>query len=291
MTVQIKQKDDFQKRNIKWFFGELRSVWALAEKRWRIELRYPLSLLYYAVAPVMWLLPQLIYGSALIGGRFSEQLQALTGTSDIWVYTSLGLVFNVFFGITLWGTAYSIRREEWTGTFEILYVTPVSRVTIIFGNALKTIMQNSIGLMIQMGIIIVWYWNLFKFTDLLISLLFLLISLLLIQGFAMILSGFVLWQKQGYRAVMFIDVLLSIITPVTYPIVTMPTYLQYLAYGNPLTYGIEGFRNAFMFGTDKMTYIYLGIMVVLGIIVLIIGMKSFGAIEKRLRALGTIGQY
>lgn len=278
-------------RKMKRFFGEIRAAWAIAEKRWRIELRYPLSLLYFSIAPILWLLPQLIYGSALIGGRFSEQLQSLTGTSDVWVYTSLGLVFNMFVGITLWSTAYGIRREEWTGTFEIMYITPISRLTMIFGNALKSIMHNGIGLLMQMGIIIYWYWGLFKFTDLLIALLFLLVSLLLIQGLAMILSGFVLWQKQGYRAVMFLENMLAIITPVTYPIVTMPNYLQYLSYGNPLTYGIEGFRNAIMFGTDKMTYIYLGVLVGLSIIIIIVGIKSFAAMEKVLRSKGTIGQY
>ena len=283
--------NEVKPRKIKRLFYELRAAWAIAEKRWRIELRYPLSLLYFSVAPILWLLPQLIYGSALIGGRFSDELQALTGTNDVWVYTSLGLVFNMFVAITLWSTAYGIRREEWTGTFEIMYVTPISRFTIIFGNALKSIMHNGFGLVLQMGIIIYWYWGLFKVTDLLIALLFLLISLLLIQGLAMILSGFVLWQKQGYRAVMFIENMLAIITPVTYPIVTMPTYLQYLSYGNPLTYGIEGFRNAIMFGTSTMTYIYLGILVGLSIIITIVGVKSFAAMEKVLRSKGTIGQY
>ena len=278
-------------KRFKRFTGELRAAWALAENRWRIDFRYPMSLLYFSVAPILWLLPQLIYGSALVGGRFSSELQALTGTSDVWVYTSLGLIFNMFFGITLWGTAYGIRREEWTGTFENIYVTPISRITLIFGNAIKTIMQNGIGLSMQMGIVIYWYWGLFNFTNLLIALLFLLVSILLIQGLAMMLSGFVLWQKQGYRAVMFIENMLSIITPVTYPIVTMPTFLQYLSYGNPLTYGIEGFRNAIMFGTNKLTFVYLGILIVLSIVMLIIGMKTFGAIEKRLRAKGTIGQY
>jgi ABC-2 type transport system permease protein len=230
--------------------GELRAVCALTEKRWRIDFRYPMSLLYFSVAPILWLLPQLIYGSALIGGRFSTEFKQITGTNDVWVYSSLGLVFNMFIAITLWSTAYGVRREEWTGPFEILYVAPINRLTIIFGNALKTIMQNGIGLLLQMGIIIYWYYGQFAFTDLLISSLFLLVSILLIQGLAMILSGFVLWQKQGYRAVMFIEMLIMIITPVTYPIVTMPTYLQYLAYGNPFTYGIEGFRKAIMFGTN-----------------------------------------
>ena len=197
--ITMEQINQQQKhRRWKYFTGELRAAWALAEKRWRIDFRYPMSLLYFSVAPILWLLPQLIYGSAIIGGRFSSELQALAGTNDVWVYSSLGLVFNMFVGVTLWGTAYGIRREEWTGTFENIYVTPISRVTMIFGNAIKTIMQNGIGLLMQLGIIIYWYWGLFDVLSLFIALLFLLVSILLIQGMAMILSGFVLWQKQGY---------------------------------------------------------------------------------------------
>ena len=84
---------------------------------------------------------------------------------------------------------------------------------------------------------------------------------------------------------------MEIVTPVTYPIATMPTYLQYLAYANPITYGIEGFRNAIMFGTNWLTFLYLGILLGLGIIVTIIGVKSFASMEKILRSKGTIGQY
>ena len=139
------------------FLRELRVIWALAEKRWRIDFRYPLALLYFSISPILWLLPQLVYGSALVGGRYSEELVAATGTNDVWVFTSLGLVFNMFVAITLWGTAFGIRREEWTGTFDAIYVAPINRTSIIFGNALKSLMQSSIGLSIQMGIIVYWY--------------------------------------------------------------------------------------------------------------------------------------
>ncbi|NHJ84900.1 MAG: ABC transporter permease [Asgard group archaeon] len=287
----IQNKEIIQPKKRSKILGELRAAWAIAEKRWRIDLRYPMSLLYFAVAPILWLLPQLIYGSALTGGRYSDVLESLAGTNDIWVFTSLGLVFNMFLGVTLWSTAYGIRREEWTGTFEIMYVAPISRVTMIFGNALKSIMHNGIGLFMQMGIIIYWYWGQFKFTDLLVSLLFLLVSILLIQGIAMILSGFVLWQKQGYRAVLFLELAIGIVTPVTYPLVTLPTYLQYIARGNPFTYGIEGFRNAILFGTNWLTFLYLGILLVMSLIIILIGIKSFATIEKILRKKGTIGQY
>ncbi len=287
-NIKTNQKDKKKSHRI---IGELRAAWAISEKRWRISFRYPMDLLYFLVAPILWLLPQLIYGSTLLGGRYSETLETLTGTSDAWVFTSLGLVFNMFVAITLWSTAYGIRREEWTGTFEIMYVSPISRLTMIFGNALKSMMHLGFGLFIQLGVIIYWYWGLFTFKDLIVALLFLLISIVLIQGMAMILSGFVLWQKQGYRAVMLIQMIIEIITPVTYPIATMPRFLQYLSYGNPMTYGIEGFRNAIMFGTDWMTWLYLGILIVLSILLMIIGVKSFESMEKLLRKKGTIGQY
>lgn len=272
-------------------FYEFRAIWALTEKRWRIELRYPMSLLYFSVSPILWLLPQLIYGSALIGGRFSENLQALVGTNDLWVYSSLGLVFNMFVITTLWSSAFSIRREEWTGTFETIYVTPISRLTLIFGNTLKSLMQNSVGLGLQMGIILYWYWGLFNPLDLFFALFILLISIILVQGISMVFCGIVLWQKQGYRAVLFFEGILMTITPITYPIVTMPSYLQYFAYANPMTYGIEAFRNAILFGTNKLVLSYLGILTVLSIVLLFIGTRIFRKIEKMIQYKGTIGQY
>ncbi len=79
----------------------------------------------------MWLLPFIISGFAVVGGRYSSFIEKLTGIGDIVTYTVLGFAFLGFASAALWGTVMSLRREQWIGTLESVLVTPVSRFSII----------------------------------------------------------------------------------------------------------------------------------------------------------------
>ncbi|UJG41521.1 MAG: ABC transporter permease [Candidatus Heimdallarchaeum aukensis] len=268
-------------------FGSL----AVYKKSWQVQKRYPLAMFFYALSPLLWLLPHLIFSSALVGGRYSENLYSLIGYGDVLIYTSLGLVFMAIFSSSMWGTAYSFRDEEFAGTLENLYITPISRYSIILGKTLFYLSQALIGCIIQLIVIGIWYREDFSWTNFLLSSVFLLVGFLLIQGTSLTLIAFVFWQKEGWKIILLGESLILFITPVTFPIVVLPTLLQNIAKFNPLNYAIEGFRNAFLFGNTGSVQMYFLILILILPFATAVGITIFHFAEKWLRKKALIGQY
>ena len=81
------------------------------------------------------------------------------------------------------------------------------------------------------------------------------------------------------------------LTPIAFPIVVLPNYLQGIAKLNPLTFAIEGFRNAFLFGVSFEVMRYLFILIIVVPILLALGIIIFQITEKMLRKKALLGQY
>ncbi|MHA1686736.1 MAG: ABC transporter permease [Candidatus Heimdallarchaeaceae archaeon] len=271
--------------------NEFNAASAVYIRAWKINKRYPVSLVFFTFAPILWLLPILFYGWAVSGDRYSEVLLNLTGTDDVLVYTALGVLFLAFFDWTLWGTAFSVREEEWLGTLESVYITPASKFAIVFGNSLFYISQSAIGSIIQLVIIILLMKNQISIFSILLASLFLITSIVFVQAIAIVLASAVLWFKQGYRIVMLLQVFFMIITPATFPIVVLPNVLRGFAIINPLTFAMEGFRSAILFGFSPQLTYYLLILAITIPITLFAGMLIFKKSERLLRKKALIGKY
>ena len=102
------------------FMSEARAAWAISINVWKIELSYPLSVLWFVVMPFLWFIPMLITGAAVAGGSESAVLNDLVGTADWITYIAIG---TSILGLTIsimWGTGFSLRREQNAGTLETL---------------------------------------------------------------------------------------------------------------------------------------------------------------------------
>lgn len=273
------------------FKHELAGASAIFIKSWKILKRYPLSMIFFTFSALVWLIPHLVYGTAVVGGRYSAKLEALTGVADVLVFTGLGLVFIALFNQSMWGTAYSVYREQFYGTLENLYITPISRFSIILGNSLYTISQAAIGCTIQMILIGFWYKDAFNIWNLLLSTIFVFLAIIMVQGVSMLLVAFVHWQRQGWRVILLVQTIFMFLTPITFPIVVLPNYLQGIASLNPLTFAIEGFRDAFLFGYSATILRYLIILVILVPIILIVCVLAYRVMERWIRKKALIGQY
>ena len=119
----------------------------------------------------------------------------------------------------------------------------------------------------------------------------LLLAIILTQGISMLLVAFVHWQRQGWRVILLFQTILMFITPITFPVIVLPNYLQGIASINPLTFAIEGFRNAFLFGYSGTILRYLVILVILVPIILVICILVYRILERVLRKKSLIGQY
>ncbi|MCW4055765.1 MAG: ABC transporter permease, partial [Candidatus Bathyarchaeota archaeon] len=231
MTKKDERMQGFQKVSCPVGFSwanlkaELRAIWDSNVKVWKIELAYPLSFLRQCVQPLVMLLPFLLYGLVLVGGRYSEALQGLLGTLnpvDVVTYIFTGYMVMGFIGTAIWGMGFSIRREQWFGTLESIYVTPTSRLSLVLGMALHSTMHQSISVTIEFLVIYAVFGLALNVQGILPALTIFALMMFALYGFGVLISALALFLKEGWIIAEGLYSILMILSPVAYPLAVLP---------------------------------------------------------------------
>jgi len=267
-------------------------AWRLSIKQWREELAYPLTLLYFVVSPVLTLLPLLLYGYALTGSGTSASLGGLTYTSDWFAYSALGFSLASLINSCLWGTGMALRREQWAGTLESLYVTPVSRFTMLFGSAIHNVQHGGLGVILQLTVSALVFGLRVNLAGILPALLAVALMVIGLQGFVLFFAAVVLLARRAWMAVELLVGSIRLLTPMSYPIVVLPVMLQTVAQGVPTYQALEAFRQFLLLGPfTPAAWSSLGLLLVLDALVVVLGWIVFRASDGFVRYRAGIGKF
>ncbi len=274
------------------FRAELRAAWAISINIWKIELSYPLSVLWFVVMPFLWFIPMLITGSAVAGGSESIVLNELAGTLDWVTYIAIG---TSILGLTIslmWGTGFSLRREQNAGTLETLMTTPMSRSTLVWGSMLHNLQHGGLGVILQLGAAIVFFGVTLDVWGILPALGIIALAVIGLQGIAFAVTCVVLLAKQGWMIVEFISSGLLLVAPMAYPLSVLPPILQYVAYASPLTWSTEAFRGFLMNGLAYQGVVQaVFALIILDAIFFAFGALMFRYTERYVRSKGALEQF
>ncbi len=268
------------------------AVWAENIKEWKLELTYKADFARSLIDPVVYLLPYLLYGIALVGGRESESLRNLVGTADIITFITLGYVFIGFLNMALWAMGFSLRKEQFYGTLESVFAAPVPRWVFTMGMALHSILHQLLMIGVQIVFIILIFSIKINPIGLLPTLLIIALMLVALYGIGMFMASFTLIFKQGGLVSEALASILMILTPIAYPLAVLPVFMQKLALFVPTTYGILGTRH-FLMGerigfTLREAFVRLGMLSLLWVA---FGLTVFWIIDRWTRRSGTLGHY
>lgn len=274
------------------FLSEARAAWAISINVWKIELSYPLSVLWFIVMPFLWFIPMLITGSAVAGGTESSVLNDLAGTLDWVTYIALG---TSILGLTIslmWGTGFSLRREQNSGTLETLMTTPMERGTLVWGSLLHNLQHGGLGVILQMIAAMVFFGVTINAWGILPALGIIALAIIGLQGIAFAVTCIVLLAKQGWMIVEFLTSGLVLVAPMSYPLSVLPPILQYIGMASPLTWSVEGFRGFLMNGLAYQGVVQAIVMlIILDLIFFIFGFLMFKYTERYVRAKGALEQF
>jgi ABC-2 type transport system permease protein len=272
--------------------AEFRAAWAISTNIWKIELSYPLSVLWFIVMPFLWFIPMLITGAAVAGGSESVVLNDLAGTLDWVTYIAIG---TSVIGLTIslmWGTGFSLRREQNAGTLETLMTTPMNRSTLVWGSMLHNLQHGGLGVILQLGAAIVFFgvtinvWGIFPALGIIA------LAIIGLQGVAFAVTCIVLLAKQGWMIVEFITSGLLLVAPMAYPISVLPPILQYVSNASPLTWSTEAFRGFLMNGLAYQGVIQAVVaLIILDVIFFAVGYLMFTYTERFVRRKGALEQF
>ncbi len=272
--------------------SEFRAAWAISTNIWKIELSYPLSVLWFIVMPFLWFIPMLITGSAVTGGSESIVLNDLAGTLDWVTYIAIG---TSVIGLTIslmWGTGFSLRREQNAGTLETLMTTPMDRSTLVWGSMLHNLQHGGLGVILQLGAAIVFFGVTINMWGIFPALGIIALAIIGLQGVAFAITCIVLLAKQGWMIVEFITSGLLLVAPMAYPISVLPPILQYVSNASPLTWSTEAFRGFLMNGLAYQGVIQAVIaLIILDVIFFAVGYLMFTYTERFVRRKGALEQF
>jgi ABC-2 type transport system permease protein len=272
--------------------AETRAIWANNMKEWKIELAYPISFVRQSVEPLVFLLPFIVYGLVLIGGRYSDHLMQLVGTGDIVTYVFTGYIIMGFIGTSVWAMGFSIRKEQWYGTLESIYVTPTSRLSFVLGMALHSLLHQGISVFLEFSAIYVIFGLALKIEGILPALVIFALMMLALIGFGIFVASFAMVLKEGWIISEGLYSVLMILSPVAYPLTVLPSIAQQASNVFPTAPALIGMRTFLIenYTPEVMGNVFLHLLA-LDAAWIIFGIIIFSVTDSYVRKRGSLGKY
>lgn len=268
--------------------SHLRAVLAMAKKDCLLFLRYPLNALFRIVDPIVWLTPVYFLGktfSAAGGGGFA----AYTGVEDYMSYILLGGVLSNYVSSVFWGMGLSLKRQMDSGVLESNWMAPVPRPLFLVG---QTLASFAITTATSAGMLcLAWFFFGFRIGGNLPAALGVLVPMLIaLYGFGFAFAALVLLMREANTLIDVSNYFISLLSGSSFPVQVLPRFLLPLSLALPLTYGYDAVRG-FLLGTKTIIPIEYEIAVLLAFMGIMtpIGYAVFRRVERRCKALGTLG--
>ncbi len=271
-------------------WGVVRGV---AAARLRMMSRYRGWFILDMIIPTFIAAIPILLGQALAGPNAAENFEANTGTDNYVAYLLIGS--NVFMIVSgaLWNFGFWLRREQQTGTLEILYLAPTSRGLVLAGVALYGTGRNLINFAMAFTLgCLIFGVNPFQ-GDILLALVFLLVGLIPLYGISLLYGAVVLRLKEANAMIQLAQWTASFLMGIFFPIIIFPPLLRATALLFPPTWMNNGVRAALLdvawfFGT---WYRDLAVLAAFCAVVPVLGYWVFLRTERRIKHNQGVGQF
>ncbi len=270
---------------------QLRALFVIALKDWKVFWRYPLNAVSNIFQPIIWITPVYFMGKAFSTNGQALGFAAYSGTGDYMSFILLGTVLANFILTVFWGMGYALKNDMDAGVLESNWLMPVSRLLILVGRTLTSLLTTAITSLIMLVIAGALFG--FKPTgNTLAAFLTALPMLIGLYGFGFAFAGLVLLMREANTLVDVSSFLVQGFSGTNFPVQSLPTWLIPVALALPLTYGLDAVRGWLL---QTRTILPLNVEILLLIISMFL-MLWFGAwvfyrVERQVRTLGTLGQH
>ena len=246
----------------------LRDTWLVFGRYWGLFIHNPVWVAIGVVQPLLYLL------------LFAPLLSSIAKTPGF----PSGGAYNVFvpgllvqlgmFGAA--GVGFSLIAELRMGVIERLRVTPVSRVSLLLGRALRDILSIVIQSLILIVLALPFGLSINPIGVIVVLALIALIGLLT----ASIAYAAALWlrSEDSYAPLIFTSSLpILLLSGVLLPLGLAPQWLRSIAALNPLSYAVDAARAVFLGNLDDPSVVKgVALMAVLAILAIFLGARAFG---------------
>lgn len=271
--------------------SHLRALWMIAVNNWKHHWRYPLNAVSDMLQPLVWLAPVYFMGQAFsVNGR-AEGFAGFAGTDDYMSYIILGTALTNFIMAVFWGMGFSLKWDMDGGVLEANWMAPLPRPLMLVGrtlSSLATTTLTSLG-MILIGALV---WGFHPTGNVLSAVLVAVPLLIGLYGFGFAFAALVMILREANTLVDSGSYVVMLLSGANFPVTVLPKWLLPLSLALPLTYGFDAVR-AILLKTRTLLPLNVEIAILLAsmVLMIVIGLRAFYALERRVRQMGTVGQY
>src|SRR5574339_396655 len=223
------------------FGAQLRALYVIARKDWKVFWRYPLNAASNIFQPIIWITPVYFMGKAFSINGQALGFAAYSGTADYMSFILLGTVLTNFILTVFWGMGYALKNDMDAGVLESNWLTPVPRLLILVGRTLSSLLVTVITSAIMLAIGGALFG--FKPTGNTLAAVLTAIPMLIgLYGFGFAFAAVVLLMREANTMVDVSSFLVQGLSGSNFPVQSLPSWLIPVALALPLTYGLDAVR-------------------------------------------------
>jgi len=270
---------------------QFRALFVIARKDWKVFWRYPLHAVSSVFQPIIWITPVYFMGKAFSTDGQATGFAAYSGTGDYMSFILLGTVLSNFILTVFWGMGLALKEDMDAGVLESNWLTPVSRLLILVGRTLTSLLTTTITSLIMLAV----GGALFGFRptgNTFAAILTAIPMLLGLYGFGFAFAALVLLMRDANTLIDVGSFLVQGFSGTSFPVKSLPYWLIPVSLMLPLTYGLDAVRG-WLLKTETLLPINVEIviLIVFMFVMLWFGSWVFYRVERRVRTLGTLGQH
>lgn len=269
----------------------LKAIAAEFIKTVRIWFSYPIMLVFWAVFPLLWVIPYVFQGRALVGSASSEAFRQLTGSGNYLAFVLIGAMISTFVFSALWGVGNSLREETYWGTMEYIIASPTHPLIILVGKTLAEWTWSTAMVLFQGLIIALFFGIQFTLAKILPVLLLVILLMIGFYGFAIAFAGFTLLIKEVHGWVHTLEWVFFLFSPIRYPVEVNPI-TAVVSSLIPLTWALVAIRGIILLNrTEVNLSLTVLVLASMDIVLLTAGYFLFVYLERKTRRDGTVGMH
>jgi ABC-2 type transport system permease protein len=171
----------------------------------------------------------------------ARQIPGLEGVGYLDFLTPGIVGMTLLFAGTMSGA--SVIWDKEFGFLKEVLVAPVNRFSVILGRSLGGMTTAIIQALIIVGIAVAMGVKLSSVSGFFLAILIMIFTCATFTGFGLIIAT-KLGNLEGFMAIMNLIVFpIFLLSGALFPIQSMPSWLRYIMYIDPLTYGVDGLRS------------------------------------------------
>jgi ABC-2 type transport system permease protein len=274
--------------------ADLRAFGAAGMKEWRLLRRYPTLFAGFVFWPIALPLAYVYQAHGYAGGEAAalDAFAQRTGTGEVAGFLFLGWAAYMWISMILWGPGTSLRQEQVRGSLEALFMTPASRLVILFGPVVSQVVWAFWMFAVVGGALVTLFGMAITPQQAMRAAVVILVAVPALYGLGALFAAVVLRFGEVSALVQTVRGVFTVFCGMTFPIVILPEWARAVALALPPTYLIGDLRKVLLTGRDLASLVpELAILLALGIGLCGFAVVAFRRTERYARRGGSLASY